>query len=620
MQEYEKKHLALLREHLAECTVLLKNNGDFPLDKADKIAAYGCGVRRTIKGGTGSGEVNSRYFVTVEQGLKDAGFEITTERWLNAYDDTYEQARKQFIVDMKAEAKAQKKDPLLYAMGRVMPEPEYTLPLDGEGDTAIYVLARNSGEGNDRAPVAGDIKLSATEKRDILALNQKYSKFMLVLNVGGAVDLSEIGGVENILLLSQLGVDTGAALADILLGKANPSGKLTTTWSAWEDYADMGEFGGHNDTRYNEGVYVGYRYFDSVGKKAQYPFGFGKSFTQFHMSGAEVFLDRSKVTVTADVENVGKLAGKEVVQVYVSSPEGSMDKPYQALAGFAKTGTLQPGQKETVKVSFDMTELVSYNAAKSAYVLEPGNYIVRVGNSSVDTTPAAQIQLDREVVVTKVRSSLGGADFADWKPEARAREILPENLNTIVLDADCMITKHIQYDLPGEVDLLFALSDHGYLDAAYDVLLQEECPGWMYEVKAGGTTIWERWDGLRADGSINTGDLADGQEKDDGGMISFNHYANGAVGDWLYRRVAGIEPICGGYKEFKVAPMPGGGLTYARAEVRTPYGKVLSDWKIVDSVFDLTVEVPVSTTCHLTLPDGGQATLHSGYHHFSVSV
>ena len=173
---------------------------------------------------------------------------------------------------------------------------------------------------------------------------------------------------------------------------------------------------------------------------------------------------------------------------------------------------------------------------------------------------------------------------------------------------------------PSTPYLLFALSDHGYLDAAYDVLLQEECPGWMYEVKAGGTTIWERWDGLRADGSINTGDLADGQEKDDGGMISFNHYANGAVGDWLYRRVAGIEPICGGYKEFKVAPMPGGGLTYARAEVRTPYGKVLSDWKIVDSVFDLTVEVPVSTTCHLTLPDGGQATLHSGCHHFSVSV
>ena len=120
-------------------------------------------------------------------------------------------------------------------MGAVMPEPEYDLPLDGEGSVALYVLSRISGEGNDRDPICGDIKLTATEMRDILALNEKYEKFFLVLNVGGAVDLSEVAEVDNILILSQLGVETGDALADILLGKANPSGKLTTTWSAWED-------------------------------------------------------------------------------------------------------------------------------------------------------------------------------------------------------------------------------------------------------------------------------------------------------------------------------------------------------------------------------------------------
>ena len=247
MFDYEKQHLQTLRASLAECTVLLKSNGDFPLSGPGKIAAYGCGVRKTVKGGTGSGEVNSRYFINVEQGLTEAGFTITTRDWLDAYDRTYSDARVQFRKDIKVQAKAAHMMPVMYAMGKVMPEPEYDLPLDGEGDVAIYVLARNSGEGNDRDPISGDIKLSATEKRDILELNKKYDKFMLVINAGGAVDLSEIGEVENILVLSQLGVETGAALADILLGKQNPSGKLATTWSAWEDYFPMEDFGDHKE-------------------------------------------------------------------------------------------------------------------------------------------------------------------------------------------------------------------------------------------------------------------------------------------------------------------------------------------------------------------------------------
>lgn len=170
---------------------------------------------------------------------------------------------------------------------------------------------------------------------------------------------------------------------------------------------------------------------------------------------------------------------------------------------------------------------------------------------------------------------------------------------------------------PSTPYLLFALSDNGYLDVAYDVLLQEECPGWLYEVKTGGTTIWERWDALRPDGTINTGDLQSGEDTGDGGMVSFNHYANGAVGDWLYRRIAGIEPISGGYKEFRIAPMPGGGLTYAKTEILTPYGKAISDWKLENGRFELTVQVPVSATCHLTLPDGTEKVLGSGVHAFS---
>ena len=202
--EYEKKHAEYVRKHLGECVVLLKNNGAFPLDKPGKIAAYGCGVRGTIKGGTGSGEVNSRYFVTVEEGLKNAGFSITTTNWLDSYDKVRAEAKKQFISDLKAKAKANGENAMFAAMGAVMPEPDYDLPLDGEGEVAIYVLSRISGEGNDRL-IDGDVKLCASEKRDILALNKKHEKFMLIINAGGPVDLSELGEVGNILVMSQLG-------------------------------------------------------------------------------------------------------------------------------------------------------------------------------------------------------------------------------------------------------------------------------------------------------------------------------------------------------------------------------------------------------------------------------
>lgn len=328
LYRYEKEHIQTLRKSLAECTVLLKSNGDFPLDKACKIAAYGSGVRNTIKGGTGSGEVNSRFSTSIEKGLEDAGFILTTKKWMDSYEQVRIKAKKDFRKVIKARAKANHTQPVIEGMGAVMPEPEYELPLDGDGDVAVYVLSRISGEGNDRRVENGDVLLTKTEQRDILTLNRNYKKFMLVLNVGGVVDLSSVQEVDNILLLSQLGVETGAVLADLLLGKAYPSGKLTTTWSAWEDYCSIGEFGEQNDTRYQEGIYVGYRYFDSIGKRALFPFGYGLGYTTFSVSGETVEAAGEKITVTAKVRNTGLNAGKEVVQIYVSAPEGKLDKYY----------------------------------------------------------------------------------------------------------------------------------------------------------------------------------------------------------------------------------------------------------------------------------------------------
>ena len=452
MERYEQEHLERLRAHLAECTVLLKTNGAFPLAAPGKIAAFGNGVRRTVKGGTGSGEVNSRFFVNVEQGLRNAGFTVTTSAWLDGYEAVYAEAKKAFIKQLKAEAKAAKTNAIMYGMGKAMPEPNYDLPLDGEGEAAIYVLSRISGEGNDRQGVAGDIKLSATEKRDILALNKKYDKFMLVINAGGPVDLSEVQEVGNILVLSQLGVQTGDALADILLGKESPSGKLTTTWSAWEDYATIGDFGDPNDTHYREGVYVGYRYFDSVGKQALYPFGFGCSYTTFETKVASVTLEHSRATVKATVSNTGAFSGKEVVQVYISTPAVKLDKPYQDLAGFVKTSEIAPGAEETVEISFDLKDLASFDESRAAYILEPGLYIVRLGNSSIHTTPVAVIELAEEVVTLQARNCLGNPGFADWKPENPAVHDLPGDVIRLTLDAAAVASEAVAYQHEYEID------------------------------------------------------------------------------------------------------------------------------------------------------------------------
>lgn len=442
MYDYEIQHLQQLRPHLADCTVLLKTDGAFPLSAPCRIAAYGNGVRHTIKGGTGSGEVNSRSFVTAEEGLARAGFTVTSGRWLDGYDAVRIKARRDFLRRMKAEARQAGVNVLIYGMGRVMPEPDYTLPLDADGEAAVYVLARISGEGSDRTPAKGDIRLTDTEVRDILALNERYRQFLLVLNVGGVVDLSPVQTVRNILVLSQLGDATGDVLADLLLGRAVPSGKLTTTWAAWEEYPAFAEFGDPDDTRYTEGIYVGYRYFDTVGKRPLFPFGYGLSYTSFRMTPGTVAAENGEIAVTAEVCNTGRYPGRETVQAYLSSPAGRLDKPFQALAGFAKTRTLAPGETQTLCIRFRPEELASFDLAAGAFVLEAGDYILRLGCSSADTRPVARLRLETEVPTARVEADLGQPDFADWVPDPRPAEELPV-LPVVVLDPGSLVSPGI---------------------------------------------------------------------------------------------------------------------------------------------------------------------------------
>lgn len=401
--DYEQDHLSRVRAGLSECMVLLKKNGAFPLENPCRLAAYGSGVRHTVKGGTGSGEVNSHFTVNIEDGLSEAGFDLTSKDWLDAYDAVRAKAKKTFRRQLRHDARAEGENIITYAMGSAMCEPEYSLPLNAGADAAVYVVSRISGEGADRKPVSGDVLLTDSEIRDILELDALYERFMLVLNTGGPVDLSPVKDVSNILVLSQLGSETGRALADVLLGKAVPSGKLTTTWAAWDQYCKRIHFGYNDETEYREGVYVGYRYFDTVGEKALFPFGYGLSYTDFAVDHVHAFPDGSTVTVTARIKNTGSYAGKEVLQIYVTAPEVRLKKPWQELAGFAKTTLLQPGEAQTVQVSFDMADIASFDDERLCYCLEPGKYILRAGTSSTDTVPFAVIMLTKEVASAQVK-------------------------------------------------------------------------------------------------------------------------------------------------------------------------------------------------------------------------
>lgn len=439
--EHIKEHAAIVRANAAEGALFLKKDGSFPLAAAGRLALFGNGARNTVKGGTGSGNVYCMNFNSCEQALEDAGFTVTTKAWLDAYDKERARAHEAWFNEKKKAAGKDGNSLFLALFGIIHGEEEYCIPLDGDGDACLYVLSRNSGEGMDRVAEKGSVFLTDTEVRDILALNEKFEEFMLVLNVGGVVDLTPVNGVKNILLLSQLGVATGDVLADIVLGKADPTGKLAATWARFEDYPAIGDFGEKDDTRYKEGVYVGYRYFDTAEKQPLYPFGFGLSYTDFTVTPAGISNQKSKILVQAKVKNVGSRAGKEVVEVYVVPPRGKIAKPLQALAAFRKTA-VAAGEEETVSLSFDLASLASYDEKAAAFVLEAGDYIVRVGNSSRNTQAAGVVVLREDVVTERVKNALGKPDFEDAILPTPAAEVSENVPKLCLFSADLTVKTH----------------------------------------------------------------------------------------------------------------------------------------------------------------------------------
>ena len=439
LEKHEREHLELLYPHLGECTLFLKRDDAFPLDKPCSIAAYGNGVRHTIKGGTGSGEVNSRFFINIEEGLKQTGFTIASSSWLDEFEETCKNYRKTWVKELRKEARKAHVFAPFYCMGRVMPIPEHEIELGEKADAAIYVVSRISGEGNDRQPVKGDVLLSDSEIRDILKLNEMYEKFMLVINAGGVVDLSPVIEVKNILILSELGSETGKALGDILLGKLNPSGKLTATWAKLEDYP-YSMIIDPDESYYTEGLYVGYRYFDSFKKKPLFPFGFGLSYSSFKIDNYSISNNKSEIKVKADVTNISKYAGQEVVQLYLSF---NGDSVYQQLAGFTKTPLLKEKEKTTVEVSFKMEELSKYDESRGIYYLPEGEYLLRLGNSSDNTVVVGSVLLKEEITTKVVRNMFQKIELEELSATVK-KEKISKDVPQICLTSNDFVTVHME--------------------------------------------------------------------------------------------------------------------------------------------------------------------------------
>ncbi len=456
----ELENRSLARRAAAEGFVLLENNGILPL-KEKKVALYGSGARMTVKGGTGSGAVRERYSVTIEQGLLNAGFEITSTGWLDRFDRFYKDT-----YDAYCQAQEEKVKGILDFFQILRTIDHFRHPtgisvtredVEQSGcDTAIYVLARQAGEGRDRKDVQGDYRLDDVERENLEFLSRAYQNLVVIINAGGVIDVSFLDAlsVSALIYFVQGGEEGGNALADVLSGKRNFSGKLATSWAyGFEDipsndtYSYLGQ--DKYNQEYNEGIYVGYRYFDTFGVKPRYAFGYGLSYTAFAMQTLETSIADGIVSVRVNVANTGRVSGREVVQLYATVPFGPGAEK-QRLAAFQKTKELSPGESQAITLPIPVKNLACYDEAKNAWVLRSGDYILRLGDASNHTEAVARLTLSKEHILeqcTKVCPAQH--EIPEIQPPVRAAET-GNDLPLVSLDG-CLPEPTIhRYDTPEE--------------------------------------------------------------------------------------------------------------------------------------------------------------------------
>lgn len=446
-----------------EGIVLLENDGTLPIAPG-KVALYGAGGCMTIKGGTGSGEVNERHAVTIEEGLEMGGFKVTSKAWLRAYEQMVKEGEAEYIRTFRKRLTKWNITTIINIMNTPY-SPPVGQPVSAEDvknshtDTCIYVVSRQAGEGADRKLSDNSYHLTDEEREAIAFCAGSYEKMILVINVGGVFDMSfleQIEGINAVVFYAQQGSMGGLALADLLSGKHTPSGKLTDTWAKrYEDYPcamDYSYLNGNLDQEYyKEGIYVGYRYFDTFGVEPRYPFGYGLSYTDFDMTLKQAKTEDGQVTLQVQVTNTGsRYAGREVVQVYASCPQSkALPKEYQRLVAYAKTDLLQCGDSQTLTLTFGPEALASYRTADAVTVLERGDYVLRLGNSSRWNTPCASIRVEKEIILSRHEHvCLPQTSVVELTPPPVELEPLEEGLPRLSLRAVDIPTRTFAYHNP----------------------------------------------------------------------------------------------------------------------------------------------------------------------------
>lgn len=396
-----KAHATITRQSSTEGMVLLKNNAALPIRGLKTVALFGVNSYDFMSGGLGSGAVNVGYSVDMVTGLKNIGV-ATTPQLTEIYQN--------YVKYAKAKLKADK-NPMMWFLNQGQPKLDEiditercVANEEPKADAAIITIGRQAGEGMDRQ-INGEFNLSKTEQDMIFrvsdAFHAKGKKVIVIINSGSVMETASWRDrVDAILVAWQPGIEGGNSVADILTGKVNPSGKLTMTWPiAATDHPSTANFAKEYDmytyknmegwgkgnipgvdfSNHEEDIYVGYRYFDTFKKDVAYPFGFGLSYTTFEMGKPSVKANGKNIEVSVTVKNTGKVAGKQVAQVYVTAPKGAYEKPAKELKAFGKTRELKPGESQTLKMTLEKRDLASFDEANSQWKVDAGNYLFQVG-------------------------------------------------------------------------------------------------------------------------------------------------------------------------------------------------------------------------------------------------
>ena len=448
----EQENARVAYEAAVESIVLLRNDGCLPL-QAKEIAIFGAGASHTIKGGTGSGEVNNRHSVSIYEGFRNAGITVSSENWIREYISYEKETHEGWIREHRTIP-----SPALLSLafeppsGRAVEEKDISA---SDKNVAMYIVSRRASEGYEQKPENGDFSLRVQELEDIRFLYERFAHLIVVINSGSVMDLSELDDLDiSLIYLGYAGQEVGSALADLVTGKESFSAKLADTWmKKYEDVPYGNEYSVLNETKgneyYREDIYVGYRYYDSFGIEPRFHFGFGLTYSSFDMKLVHCSVEQTKVNLQVLCENTGAYKGKEVAQVYVSCPQGKLAKEYQRLVAFRKTENLNPAEQQVLDICFDIGGCASFDEETGTMILEQGEYIVRVGNASNNTCPVAVIEVSETVILSKHDHIFPGYErFAMIEPPAITYQDDLTQAARLVFDCGCVKPETYTYGKP----------------------------------------------------------------------------------------------------------------------------------------------------------------------------